>query len=283
VKDRAFSLPNLRVIVSFIGKNEESTLILYSPDRVSVEQRLKRRHGEAVVIKAIETYDFREEWGRKARARQMAVEEARAEQRPYDFSRNAIWGELKDFLFDLFDDTCAYCECSLKATSYGAVEHYRPKHPYDWLAYEVTNYLPTCTRCNTNKSDRFPLSPGSDAAKTHDDLAKEIPLLLNPYCDGPVASHLTFVNRTGRGCGPLAKGLTPRGEASIAILDLNRGDLLAERLHAQRLACADFINQWQADIRPIPVLAQLAQGVRPFSAAALKAVQAIEPKLPSLG
>ncbi len=40
----------------------------------------------------------------------------------------SIWGDLKDFLFDLFDQHCAYCECDLLADSFGAVEHYRPKN-----------------------------------------------------------------------------------------------------------------------------------------------------------
>jgi uncharacterized protein (TIGR02646 family) len=257
-------------------------MLLYGPDRPAMEQRLMRRYAGGLEIKDVAEYDFATAWKTRALSLTDAVARARAENRPFDFDRHSIWKDLKEFLFDLFNDTCAYCESSLKATSYGAVEHYRPKQLYDWLAFEVSNFLPTCTRCNTSKGTKFPLKADAARATTSAELTGEVPLLLNPYEPMSVSSHIVFVSADGMAPGPIAKGVTDRGTESIQILDLNRSDLVLERLLEQQRAYVEYVTQRFAHIHPIQVLEQLMAGTRPFSAASLAAVSRVEVSLPRL-
>jgi hypothetical protein len=64
---------------------------------------------------------------------------------------------------------------------------------YWWLAYEPTNYFPSCQLCNqgTAKKNRFPIA-GTRARGPQDALSAERPLLLNPYFDDPRA-HQEFL------------------------------------------------------------------------------------------
>jgi len=126
---------------------------------------------------------------------------------------------------------CAYCESKFLSTSYGAVEHYRPKgavqqarrqrkeYPgYYWLAYDWNNLLFICTVCNTKKGELFPLTNDSGRARNHlDDIRMEQPLLLNPTIENP-RDHIRF--REG---APVF--FTEIGRITIQVLDLERGDL----------------------------------------------------------
>jgi len=158
-------------------------------------------------------------------------------------------------------------------------------HPgYYWLAYDLSNYLPTCTRCNTSKSTAFPLTAGSPRAAAPGAEANEQPLLLNPYhLDKPLAEHLRFVSATADKVGPVAKGVSDAGKASIDLLDLNRADLVPQRLHEQEKAAGEYFLQRTSGLNPPPVLQQLTAGTRPFSAAALAAVSFLGEGFPSLG
>jgi hypothetical protein len=182
---------------------------------------------------------------------------------------------------------------ALAARSYGAVEHYRPKSPvagspdhpgYYWLAYDPANYLPTCTRCNTGKSNFFPLVAGSPRATVDGVETSENPLLLNPCNLDSPTTHLAFIAAGSETkVGPVAKGLTEHGKESVRLLGLNRPDVLTERFNEQRRAAQDFLTQRLSGMRPIPVVEQLNAGIRPFSAAALAAVTFIDQGSPSLG
>lgn len=83
----------------------------------------------------------------------------------------AIYGDpaIKGELLAAQHGKCAYCEIRIES-EYGAVDHYRPKGGvrqtraalpttpgYFWLAYAWDNLLVACSRCNTSKSDLFPL------------------------------------------------------------------------------------------------------------------------------
>lgn len=132
---------------------------------------------------------------------------------------------------------CAYCETCFVHSSPGDVEHYRPKAGYRqaatgrvqgpgyyWLAYDWQNLLFACEDCNrARKRQLFPLAndPAGRARTHHDDLAQEMPLLLNPVTENPTA-HLTFQEE-------VATGLTTKGQASISAYGLNRTALLAVR------------------------------------------------------
>jgi uncharacterized protein (TIGR02646 family) len=87
---------------------------------------------------------------------------------------------MRSVLFDAFLGKCAYCEVQFVLDQTGDVEHFRPKagvvdehdqrvdHPgYYWLAYEWSNLLPSCSKCNrltktkdgrrVGKGERFPV------------------------------------------------------------------------------------------------------------------------------
>jgi hypothetical protein len=292
MRKRDLVRPNFVAKVRFVARNEDVDLLLYGADAAALAARLRQRYPGSQVV-AVAPYDFVTGWAKKAADRLADVEAAIAAQQKYDFNKNSIWGELKDFLFDLFDGTCAYCECDLLDGSYGAVEHYRPKNPvigvgghpgYYWLAFDAGNYLPTCTRCNTSKSNSFPLASGSPRASAPGAEVNEQPLLLNPYhLDRPLSEHLRFVSATADKVGPVAKGVSDAGKASIDLLDLNRPDLVPQRLHEQEKAAGEYFLQRMSGLNPPPVLRQLTAGTRPFSAAALAAVSFLDQGFPSLG
>lgn len=157
-----------------------------------------------------------------------------------------------------FRGKCAYCECWLTDFQYGDIEHFRPKkgvtdmddrpvlvsnedggprveHPgYFWLAYDWTNLLPSCQRCNQpgnerdgdaerriGKRTRFPVA-GRRAWKPDHDLREEKPLLINPVTEDP-ASHLAVDVDTG-----VVVPQSERGQACIDVFGLNVRDRLPE-------------------------------------------------------
>lgn len=127
MRKRDLVQPNFVATVRFVARNDDVDLLLYGVDAAALTARLRQRYPGIQVV-AVAPYNFAIGWGRKAANRLADVEAAIAAHQKYDFNKNSIWGELKDFLFDLFDGTCAYCECDLLDGSFGAVEHYRPKN-----------------------------------------------------------------------------------------------------------------------------------------------------------
>jgi len=118
-------------------------------------------------------------------------------------------GDFKDSVFNgdgvktqLLHDQhqkCAYCEVNM-AGDYGAVEHYRPKtgwqenkndilHKpgYYWLAYEWTNLLCSCDRCNSTarKGNLFPLRNSVSRDIDNQNVSREEPLIINPIFEDP--------------------------------------------------------------------------------------------------
>ncbi|MDV6345714.1 hypothetical protein [Nitrosomonas sp. Is37] len=154
----------------------------------------------------------------------------------FNFMSN-IYGQssVKDSLKNAQHKKCCYCESIFVDTSYGAVEHYRPKgaviqdesqkkiYPgYYWLAYEWNNLLFICSRCNTNKGAYFPLEDNSQRARNHtQSLTNESPLLLNPVVDNP-SQHLDFHDDA-------IFGLTVKGKTTIKYLKLDRNELFESR------------------------------------------------------
>jgi uncharacterized protein (TIGR02646 family) len=126
--------------------------------------------------------------------------------------RSGIWRELKDALAEVSHDKCWYCEVK-QIRSDNAVDHFRPKSVYPWLAFEKTNFRYSCTYCNSRrknpetgdtggKGDAFPLfnegqratAPGQEAIEDPvflDPCRAQDPGLLDFYDDGrPCARHL---------------------------------------------------------------------------------------------
>lgn len=143
---------------------------------------------------------------------------------------------VKHTLLQAQHDKCCYCEAKFGATSYGAVEHFRPKRTvqqgqglnreypgYYWLAYSWSNLLVSCERCNTShKRSLFPLANPEMRARCHDDdVDTEDPLFVDPAREDP-RRHIRFR-------GPAVEPLTERGRATILGLGLRRSGLEEER------------------------------------------------------
>jgi uncharacterized protein (TIGR02646 family) len=155
------------------------------------------------------------------------------------FTANSrIYGHqtVKSALLAAQHKKCCYCERKIRASDYGAVEHFRPKAGvrqdensaeekpgYFWLAYDWSNLLVSCSVCNTSwKQTFFPLEkPRRRARSPADPLARERPLLVDPTSENP-RDHIRY-----SGDAPYA--MTPRGQATIDRLGLRRGDLREER------------------------------------------------------
>ena len=188
---------------------------------------------------------------------------------------------------------CAFCEAIFDANVAGDVEHYRPKtavttdagriHPgYYWLGYDWANLSYACPDCNGyRKRDRFPLRVEADRARDHHgDVARERPLLLDPYGAADPREHISF-----RGEAPI--GTTEEGETTIEVLGLKRVSLARDRLsHLRTLTdLRDTILVTETDPRPEAVAlvarfrAKLAAAVAPgarFSAASADHLAALE-------
>jgi uncharacterized protein (TIGR02646 family) len=73
-------------------------------------------------------------------------------------SKGRQWKPAREQLFKETEWKCAYCESIKEKSREGAVEHFRPKSTYWWLAYCYENYLFACTICNSEwKGDHFPV------------------------------------------------------------------------------------------------------------------------------
>ncbi|KRA79698.1 AAA family ATPase [Altererythrobacter sp. Root672] len=141
--------------------------------------------------------------------------------------------EVSQALQVLFYGKCAYCE-DMKPQEVDVEQHRPPAnaasarksfpHHYSWLAYEWENLLLVCRKCQERKRSLFPLRGGRAPllAALDQVRAQESPELLDPGYDRP-ERHLDFT-LDGR-CHPRTK----RGAATIAILELNRPDLLSSR------------------------------------------------------
>jgi len=236
---REFRPPNFLCQVS--DPNVDPNRIDARLERADSEAELRQKlQDKGLVVHGIQSYDFGE-WQQRAEAETAKAIQAQGSGAPYEF-RAALWSELKDYLFRLFDGKCAYCEGRVQDVASGDVEHYRPKkkveedpaHPgYYWLAYDPANLFPCCEKCNRAraKMNHFPIR-GQRAGRPADDLALERPLLLNPYVDVP-ASHLHFVpNNNGTFPGTVAGG-TREGQESVRFYNLNRESLREARARAQ--------------------------------------------------
>ena len=167
----------------------------------------------------------------------------RNRQERFEF-RAAYKREIKEALFTLFHEKCAYCETKLPSPRTGDLEMYRPKstilespdHPgYWWLAMRWENLLFSCPDCNrvhlmgahrAGKANRFPLKDEKKRAfRPEDDLNKEQPLILDP-CDplDKPEKHLVFDEATGT-----VYSDTDRGQTTITVLGLNRARLVEAR------------------------------------------------------
>ena len=124
--------------------------------------------------------------------------------------------EIRQALKRMFQGKCAYCESRFAHTSYGHIEHFRPKSRFPELTFEWENLLWACGVCNSteNKGDHFPEDENGG-------------LLLDPCEDDPTL-HLRFVYDDVREEAKI-EAKTERGRTTIALLGLNRRALLDYR------------------------------------------------------
>lgn len=72
--------------------------------------------------------------------------------------KNSMWvhyreKEIKKILFDSSHGKCAFCEAKPAESGNIEVEHFMPKSLYPSKAFEWTNLLPVCRKCNDSKSN----------------------------------------------------------------------------------------------------------------------------------
>jgi hypothetical protein len=190
----------------------------------------------------------------------------------YFDNKGGVWSRFKEHIFGIFHNKCAYCESPVGAGDYGAVEHFRPKARVDgegkhlgyyWLAFRPENYLPTCDRCNTTKGNKFPLERRSRRAFTpRSNLARERPLLLDPYEDDP-GEHLEF-HEEG-----LVEAITEKGQVSIECYGLAREGLVAARRDAQFLQFTLILSKLLSEgpEKTTQAIQEILDGKTPYSAA----------------
>lgn len=123
--------------------------------------------------------------------------------------RHYAHADIRTALEEETNSKCAYCEGRINDVAYTHIEHKLPKRKNPTLVCEWDNLTIACPKCNTKKGD-------------YDD--KACPLL-DPYVDD-VESHVVFY-------GPMAFACdSASAQATIALLELNRSDLLFSRKSA---------------------------------------------------
>jgi hypothetical protein len=216
-----FHLPNFRCKVSDITldcngnvviSDKKSSRYFYAESPQKAEELLQK--DLSLHVHEVEPCDFVKDWKDAVEGKRKEVAEAIAGNKKPPFT--PLWTDLKEHLITLFSRKCGYCEARFTPTSFGDVEHFRPKGRVDedknhkgyyWLAYEPTNYLPACQICNeAAKRDHFPIA-GTRAYSENDPLDDEEPLLINPYRDA-FEDHLEFIPST-HPIGPVEPGKPP--------------------------------------------------------------------------
>ena len=126
--------------------------------------------------------------------------------------RSSIYGHksVKSQLIQEQHGKCCFCESKITSTSFGDVEHFRPKGGYQqrkndkvskpgyyWFAYNWGNLFFSCQICNQRfKKNYFPLENETVRARTHhDDIGNEKPQFIHPSIDNP-EDHIGFHKRS---------------------------------------------------------------------------------------
>ena len=115
--------------------------------------------------------------------------------------------ENKSALIAASSGKCMYCEAFVRDTSFGDVEHIKPKGRYPTLEFDWDNLGFVCQRCNNAKGDKF-----TDAMP-----------YVNPYTEDPESFLLAS------GAYLFQRGGSERGEITVVDITLNRPELLERR------------------------------------------------------
>ncbi len=158
---------------------------------------------------------------------------------------NRLWGYFKQELWKQQGYKCAFCEKSIVLGD-SHVEHFRAKSEvrnkdnsiitrkaYWWLAYEHKNYMVSCSTCNNQKGNRFPIKDEDTRVLATDMnsitaltdkgvLGDEIPYIINPRYQN-TESYLAYNYRPDTQMVFIVpKDDDGIGKKTIDILDLNR-------------------------------------------------------------
>lgn len=172
-------------------------------------------------------------WDTNAAAAKGAVDQGAA---VGDYSE--VWRATKPRLKAVSHDKCWYCEARQERAD-NAVDHFRPKSLYPWLAFELSNFRYACTFCNSvrtnpetgesaGKGNHFPLFNDTRASNSTE-LANEDCILLDP-CRGADPGLLDFLE-DGQPCAryPDQQKRCKRAEESIHYYHLDHPDLVESR------------------------------------------------------
>jgi uncharacterized protein (TIGR02646 family) len=151
-----------------------------------------------------------------------------------------VWADCKDILAEKSHDKCWYCEIKQERSD-DAVDHFRPKSLYKWLAFGINNFRYACTYCNSLRRDKktgltggkgnyFPLFNDDQRATIEGQENHEQPHLLDPCCSHD-PSLLDFLGETGKATprDPDHERRKIRAETSIKLYHLNHDDLVEKR------------------------------------------------------
>jgi uncharacterized protein (TIGR02646 family) len=183
---------------------------------------------------------------------------AEAAAKPDDKSKQAfiagksvIWREFKPILEHLSDGKCWYSEARDKV-SYWAVDHYRPKKIYPWLAFDWRNFRLCGGKPNRQKTDQFPLEDeASRASAASPDTRNECPLLLDPVRWGD-PELLTFKADGEPTCAIPADEISVRRvRETVSALELDSAILCEERR-----------EKWRRCETKLKKLRELVEGAR---------------------
>lgn len=151
---------------------------------------------------------------------------------------SAVWRASKDRLKKVSQGKCWYCEARQERSD-NAVDHFRPKSIYPWLAFKLSNFRYACTFCNSirtnpetgessGKGDHFPLFNTTRAVNSTE-LNNEDIVLLDP-CRGGDPGLLDF-RADGAPCPkyPNQVKRCERAEKTIRYYHLNHPELVESR------------------------------------------------------
>lgn len=172
-------------------------------------------------------------WDATAAAADLAVSRGAAVK-----TYSTVWGATKTRLKAVSQGKCWYCEARQERAD-NAVDHYRPKSLYPWLAFKLSNYRYACTFCNSvrmnpetgesaGKGDHFPLF-GTVRATNLAGLNAEDRVLLDPCC-GSDPGLLDFLD-DGTPCAkyPEQHKRFVRADKSIHYYHLDHPELVESR------------------------------------------------------
>lgn len=143
---------------------------------------------------------------------------------------------------------CCYCEVFVHQ-EYNDVEHYRPCSLYWWLAWDWSNLLFACSRCNRkHKNDSFELAPGSRRLIPEElPPGLEVPLLLDPTEVDP-REHIRYVCVKGKW---VPTGRTPAGTHTIRLLVLDSDALIDHMTAYHETVIAPAISQLAQSVHDV--------------------------------